>query len=100
MDDLPKKVWLIIGHHPATRIKELPYSTDPREYDLPGLTQMSDEEYAAVSNQIRAFQSADDAIDFCYECGLMLTLIHGFRLIDGKYALDDAVTSEVSDTDW
>ena len=100
MDDLPKKVWLIIGHHPATRIKELPYSTDPREYDLPGLSQMSDEEYAAVSSQVKAFQSADDAIDFCYECGLMTTFIHGFRLIGGEYQRDDAVTSEVSDTKW
>ena len=100
MEDLPNKVWLIIGHRPATRIKELPYSTDPREYGLPGLTQMSDEEYAAVSNRIKAFQAAADAIDFCYECGLMLTFIHGFRLIDGKYQLDHAVTSEVSDTNW
>jgi hypothetical protein len=100
MKDLPEKVWLILGHHPATRIKELPYSTDPREYGLPGLKPMSDEEYAAVSNRVKAFQSADDAIDFCYECGLMITFIHGFRLIDGKYQPDAAVTREVSDTAW
>jgi hypothetical protein len=100
MADLPNKVWLILGHHPATRIRELPYSTDPREYGLPGLKPMSDEEYAAVANRIKAFQSAGDAIDFCYECGLMLTLIHGFRLRDGKYELDHGVTSEVSDTQW
>jgi hypothetical protein len=100
MEGLPDKVWLIIGHHPATRTRELPYSTDPRDYGLPGLKPMSDEQYAAVSNRIKAFRSADDAIDFCYECGLGLTFIHGFRLIDGKYQLDKAVTSEVSDTDW
>ncbi len=100
MAELPKKVWLIVGHRPATRIKELPYSTDPRDYGLPVLKQMSDEEYAAVSNRVRVFQFADDAIEFCYECGLMTTFIYGFRYVNGKYERDNAVTKEVSDTDW
>jgi len=100
MEELPQKVWLITGHHPAAHIDELPYSTDPREYGLPVLQPMSDKEYAAMSNRIKVFQSADDAIKFCYECGFEMTIIHGFRLMDGKYHLDDAVTSEVLDTDW
>ena len=43
---------------------------------------------------------ADDAIDFCYECGLMTTFIYGFRYVNGKYERDAAVTKEVSDTEW
>lgn len=100
MKELPRKIWLILGHHPATRTKQLPYPTDPREYGIPGLKPMTDEEYAAESNRVKAFQSAADAIDFCYECGLEATSIYGYRLRGGKYQEDDAVTSEVSDTDW
>ena len=100
MDRLPSKVWLIQGQHPATRIREVPYPTDPRVYGLPGLKPLSDAEYAAIADQVRAFQSADDAIDFCYACGFEMTTVHGFRLIDGQYHPDDAVTDEVLDNPW
>jgi hypothetical protein len=83
MSERPQKIWLIFGHRPATRKKQLPYPTDPRVYGLPGLKPISDEKYAAESDRVKAFQSADDAIDFCYECGLELTFIYGYKLVDG-----------------
>lgn len=98
--ELPEKVWLILGHHPTLRDVRHSYPTDPRVYGLPGLKPMSDEEYAAEADRVKVFQSADDAIDFCYECGLECTFIHGYRLVNGKYQEDDAVTAEVSETDW
>ena len=100
MKELPPKIWLILGHRPATRKSPLPYPTDPRVYGIPGLQPMSDDEYAVESDRVKAFQSAADAIDFCYDCGLELTFIHGYKLVDGKYEEDESVTSEVSDTDW
>ena len=100
MKNLPQKLWLILGHQPSTTIREYPYPTDPRLYPIPGLKPMSDEFYASQSNRVKAFQCADDAIHFCYDCGLELTYIYGYRLVDGKYQEDDVVTEEVAGTDW
>jgi len=61
---------------------------------------MSDKEYDALSDRVKAFQSADDAINFCYDCGLEVTFIHGYRLVNDAYQEDEAVTDEVANTDW
>jgi hypothetical protein len=100
MAQLPSKIWLIQGQHPATRLQEVAYPTDPREYRLPGARPVTDEEYAAMADRVKVFQSADDAIEFCYACGFQFTMIHGFRLIDGQYIFDSAVTDEVLDSPW
>ena|GEM_PF-7102553 len=96
----PEKVWLILGHRPSRRAREVAYPTDPRYYNLPLAKPVSDEQYARVSNQVKAFSSAEDAIDFCYDCGLLLTRIVGYRLVGGEYQEDQDVTDEVLDTDW
>jgi hypothetical protein len=96
----PEKLWLVIGHRPSTVIRKVSYSTDPRNYDLPDLEPMTDEEYAKVSHRMKVFLAADHAIDFCYDCGLELTQCIGFRLVDDKYAYDVDVSSEVLDIDW
>lgn len=96
----PAAVWLIIGHRPATKIRRLPYSTDPRDYDLPDMKPMTDDEYANLSNIIKVFSKADDAIAFVYDCGLLTTMCIGFRLVDGVYKHDTEVSDEVLDIDW
>lgn len=96
----PRKLWLIHGPSPAKRLKELPYSTDPRDYDLPGLVPMSDEEYAAVANRVRVFQELEHAADFCYECGFEWSVIQGYLLKKRTYHSDPQVTDELLDYPW
>jgi hypothetical protein len=96
----PSKVWLIQGQHAATGFKEPAYSTDPREYGLPGVRQVSDEEYAAMASRVKVFQTPDEAIDFCYACGFEFTQILGFRFHEGAYHPDEEVTNEVLDSPW
>jgi len=98
--EIPNKVWLIVGHRPARNLKNHAYTTDPRSYDLPGLKQMTDEEYTASADRVKAFIKRDDAIDFAYECGLESTMVLGFRLVDGKYEEDRSTANEVLDIDW
>lgn len=53
-----------------------------------------------MADRVKAFQSAEDAIDFCYACGFEMTFVHGFRLIDEQYHPDAAVTDEVLNNPW
>jgi hypothetical protein len=92
--------WLIRGTRPARRVQEWPYSTDPRDYALPGLEPMTDEEYDKVSGQLKFFVVIGHAIDFCYGCGFRFTVIRGYRFTRGEYRFDQNVTDEVLDASW
>jgi len=100
VSEKPEKVWLVFGQHPARNLKDYPYITDPRHYELPGMKPLTDEEYSASFGQIKAFIQKTDAIDFCYECGLEVTLVFGYRLAGDKYVKDDKIADEVLDIDW
>lgn len=73
MRSKPEKLWLIIGHRPSVRVREVSYSTDPRDYELPDQNPLTDEEYAQISSRVRVFLAPADAINFCYDCGLEST---------------------------
>ena len=81
-------------------MQEWPYSTDPRDYALPDLEPMTDDEYDKVSDRVKIFRVPDHAIDFCYECGFEFSVIRGYLLTGSNYRFDQKVTDEVLDSPW
>lgn len=100
MTHKPDKLFLVIGHHAAWDAPDFEPSHDPRQYGLPDIDPISDEDYDKEKDRFRAFDNPDDAISFCYSCGLELTICRAYRLVDGQYVRDNEMADEVLDIDW
>lgn len=100
MESTSSKIWVITGRPHDSSYLPPDYSTDPRQYSLPDWVDIPDDEFQTVANCVRAFRSAEDAIDFAYACYLDTVSCRGYVCIGGIWFHDRATSDEVLDIDW
>jgi hypothetical protein len=87
---------------PATRLTYRPplYSTDPRQFFLPGYEGMSDSDFAALAPFERAFPDRDDAIEFSRLFDATLVTLVVYCKQELEYVTDDEAGQRFWEAVW
>jgi Zn-dependent protease with chaperone function len=103
---LPELIFLVkvvlSQHVPATRLSYRPplYSTDPRQFFLPGYEGMSDSDFAALAPFERAFPDRVDAIEFARLFDANLVTLKVYCKQELEYVTDDEAGQKFGEAVW
>ena len=97
-----EKLWVIYGNPydlKHTDEEKLGYSTDPRQYNLPDVPVLEEEEWMEVAHRIHAFRDPDTAYSHAYNCNLESVICKVYVLVNNQWQFDKAATNEFLDID-